>query len=127
MIFLVVVIPHPDEADRVDSATVAAGRQWLDDEETLGVIVEHPRAFRKTGGYMLVEAADQDALRAWLAPYPLLDTIEALIFEDVVDLDEGFDVLKAAVAEREQRPAEPTFAGLMDKFAVEQLRRKVRP
>ena len=125
MIFLVVVIPHPDEADRVDADTVAAARQWLADEETLGVIT-FIRSFRKTGGFMLVEAADQDALRAWLAPYPLLDTIEALIFEDVVDLDEGFDVLKAAVAEREQR-AEPTFADLMDKFAVEQLRRKVQP
>ena len=126
MIFLVVVIPHPDEADRVDSATVAAGRRWLDEQQDLGIITEDPRAFRKTGGFMLVEAKDEEALRAWLAPYPLLDTINALIFEDVVDLDDGFDVLKAAVAEREQRP-KPTFADLMDKFNVEQLRRRVQP
>jgi hypothetical protein len=125
VIFLVVVIPHPDEADLVDSATVAAAREWLAYEETLGVIT-YIRAFRKTGGFMLVEAKDEEALRAWLAPYPLLDTIKALIFEDVVDLDDGFAVLEAAVAEREQRP-KPTFADLMDKFNVEQLRRRVQP
>ena len=53
MIFLVIVIPHPDEADRIDEATRLAGRRWLAEQEDLGVIVEHPRAFRATGGFML--------------------------------------------------------------------------
>jgi len=100
MIFLIIVIPHPDEADRVDDATVAAGRRWLADQQAAGIIIEDPRAFRKTGGFMLVDAADEAALDAWLAPYPLRDTIDTVVYPDVVDLDDGFAVLHANVAAR---------------------------
>jgi hypothetical protein len=121
MIFLVIVIPHADEADRVDENRRLAGRQWLADQESLGVITEHPRAFRATGGFMLVDAPDRAALAAWLAPYPLRATIDIEVYEDVVDLDEGFDVLKAAIAAR------PTFADVMAGHGVESLPRRNLP
>jgi hypothetical protein len=95
VIFLVVVEAHPDEPERTTDDQLEAGRQWLADREAEGVITEHPRAFRKTGGFMLMRAESREALLKLLSEnYPLYATTDYHIWEDVIDLDEGFDIFR---------------------------------
>lgn len=103
MEFHVDVTAAPDEPLVTPREQILAGRAWLDEQTDLGVI-RHWRSFRKTGGYMDVRMPAEDEetgraqLAAWLAPYPLLDTITWTAEVLAPTPHAGFDELLGAQA-----------------------------
>jgi hypothetical protein len=109
MLFHIDVTPHADEAERVTPDQIDAGQAWLESKPE----IERALPRLVTGGYMDVRMPAHDLdealtqLHAWLADYPLLDTVE-LIIEPMFDtLGEGFDVLRGANARGERTPHDP--------------------
>jgi hypothetical protein len=93
-----------DEPFKVSVDQIEAGKAWLDARTAEGSF-RICLPYEQTGGFVLqaipddVSRVDLDVwLRAFWAPYPLLDTIT--MTTDVVfgSLDEGFDVLREAHA-----------------------------
>jgi hypothetical protein len=105
MPFHVHVEAHPDEASRVTSEQVLAGRAWLRRHVDAGTITAtgawtEDDGTPRTGGFMLVDVPDRPALDAFMADYPLLDTIDA-VGRRYGELDPGFAVLLADVDARQ--------------------------
>jgi hypothetical protein len=94
------VTPIPDEPLILDRRQALDGLGWLNGHLADGSLIA-AEAFPETGGYMIAEAANLEALTGLLASYPLLHTIRMDINE-LVTLEEGFAVLLAAIDKRER-------------------------
>ena len=81
-LWLVLVEPDPDEAQRVTADQVEAGYAWLERGLRDGYLIyansyAHEDGSPKTGGLMVAVAQDRPALVVLLSTYPLLDTMGA--------------------------------------------------
>lgn len=103
-LWLILVTPHADEAERVIPEQVEAGLAWLEGGIRDGYLTDansyaHEDGTPKTGGYMIAVAEDRGALARLLETYPLRDTIHLDIRPLNGQLGDGFAVLRTAVAE----------------------------
>lgn len=92
------VTPVPDEAQVVEVGQVQAALAYLQERVADG---RYARclAFRRTGGYIELDAHDPHEIEAALGDYPLRSTITVEI-DELVTLEEGFGVLLDNVAAR---------------------------
>lgn len=101
-LWLVLVEPDPDEAERVTHAQIDEGLAWLERGIEEGYLADansyaNEDGTPRTGGYMIVVAEDRPALVRQLSTYPLLETIRRNL--DIRPLNarlpDGFAVLHA--------------------------------
>lgn len=106
---MVLVYPHPDEAERTSPERVRDGLTWLHHHADRGTLTAVEAWEEKkdgvptgviTGGYMIVEVPDRAALDALLGTYPMLPTIDVDV-RRLHDLDGGF----AGLADRTRAAA----------------------
>lgn len=111
-LWLILVDPHPDEAERISIELADAGEEWLKRGIAEGYLTDansyaNADGTPRTGGYMIAVAEDWDALGALLATYPLRSTISLDVRPLNARLGVGFDVLRAAVAASPSRCSRP--------------------
>ena len=106
MQLLIIVRADPDEPFKVSAEQIEAGKRWLDDRTEEGHF-KLCLPFEQTGGVVILQLPDDldrrdvdTYLRAFWAPYPLLDTITYTWDVLLETLDDGFDVLRTAHAEQ---------------------------
>jgi hypothetical protein len=108
MLLHVRVTADPDEPLTIDASEAEAGYTWLMDRWADGDLIDEPRAFEQTGGYMNVRVSAEDrptALRQLddlLSTYPLLKTITIQVDVLTPTLRAGFEKLLAAIDRRER-------------------------
>jgi hypothetical protein len=106
-LFHIAVTPIPDEPLVTSREQALAGLEWLNRKLAGGQLVR-AKPFPQTGGYMIADIPIGDpvrarqALDALLGTYPLKDTVGLVINIELETLEEGFEVLLAAIDARER-------------------------